>query len=219
MTKSKAAFLLSAQQLARLNPVNEGQLYMRTITLPNVVSVKDAKAMWNQLLTRLRQTWPNFRGLRVFELHKERGLHVHVLTCHWVPVIYMRELAQGAGWGRVHVKAVPVEAAGPYLAKSFGRQAPCLKGWRLWAGFGPWTWTKVSDVVNDTPFTRIYRACKERFGWTGNRDFFERMRKVGCLLRRTITEGWTDGLGPGGRPYSCFSMLDLLGSFRGFEIT
>jgi hypothetical protein len=220
MHKSKSAFLLSVLQLARLNQSRPGKLYMWTFTLPTVVSTKEAKTLWGHLLTVICQHWPKFRGLRIFELHKNgHGLHVHLLTCHWVHVSYMREFAQRVGWGHPHVKEIPVEAAGPYLAKDFSRKAGCLKGWRLWAGFGPWTWTKVSKVLSDTPFTRIYRACKEAFGWTGNHDFLGRVRKVNCILRRTIVEGWTDGLGPGGRPYSCFSMLELLGYFQGFDIS
>ena len=45
------------------------------------------------------------------------------------------------------------------------------QGWRLWAGFGDWDWTKVKDVVFDSLFCRIYRACKEAFSWTGNKNF------------------------------------------------
>ena len=53
---------------------------------------------------------------------------------------------------------IPVERAahlGNYLSKE---RPPCLKRWRLWAGFGDWKWTKVKDVFFDCAFTRIYRA-------------------------------------------------------------
>ena len=33
------------------------------------------------------------------------------------------------------------------------------------AGFGKgWVWTRVNDVVRETLFSRVYRACKE---WKG----------------------------------------------------
>jgi len=36
-------------------------------------------------------------------------------------------------------------------------RAPCLKGWRLLAGFGGWTWTKVKDVQFESEFASIIR--------------------------------------------------------------
>lgn len=90
----------------------------------------------------------------------------------------MRALAKKAGWGRIHVMKIPAERAS-YLAKYLSKKRPeCLKGWRLWAAFGNWEWTRVKDVVFDSLFSRIYRACKEQFGWTGREDFFSRRRIV-----------------------------------------
>jgi hypothetical protein len=80
----------------------------------------------------------------------------------------------------------------------------------MWAGFGDWDWTKVKDVVFDSLFCRIYRACKEAFSWTGNKNFRDRMRLVQWLEIRTITQGWKDGLGPGEKPYRMCSWEQLL---------
>ena len=76
-----------------------------------------------------------------------------------INVVEVRLLAERAGWGRIHVKMIPAEGAsylGKYLTKE-GR-APCLKGWRLWAAFGPWKWTKVKDVKFESEFSTIIRA-------------------------------------------------------------
>jgi len=110
---------------------------------------------------------------------------------------------------RGYVLRIPPERAS-YLAKYLSKQRPeCFKGWRLWAGFGEWEWTKFKDVVFDSLFCRIYRACKEAFSWKGNNEFRNRMRLVQWLEIRTITEGWKDGLGPSEKPYSmcCYEEL------------
>ena len=130
------------------------------------------------------------------------GLHVHLVTNRFIDVNVVRALALKAGWGRIHVKRIPAEKA-EYLAKYLSKDRPeCLKGWRLWAGFGNWEWTKVKDVVFDSPFSRIYRACKEWLHWTGNKDFYARSRFVAFMELQTIMNDWEAGLGPGGKPYN-----------------
>jgi hypothetical protein len=93
------------------------------------------------------------QGLRVFELHEEHGLHVHVMTNQFVDVNVARQLAMQAGWGRVHVVRMASDHAG-YLAKYLSNDRPeCLQQWRLWAGFGKrWEWTKVKEVFRETLF-------------------------------------------------------------------
>ena len=121
-------------------------------------------------------------------------------------------MAKRAGWGRIHVMRIPNERAG-YLAKYLSKERPpCLKRWRLWAGFGEWAWTRVKDLVCESAFCRIYRACKEWLSWTGKRGFFDRMRLVGFLELRTAIEGWADGFGPGEKPYWMCCREELLGS-------
>ncbi len=204
MTKSKAAYLFATQTLGKEN------LYMWTFTFAAVLDVKATRKKWNHLLTLLKRRWPKLAGLRVFELHKNHGLHVHLVTNRWIDVNVARELAFLAGWGRIHVMRIPPERAS-YLAKYLSKERPeCLKGWRLWAGFGDWDWTKVKDVVFDSLFCRIYRACREAFSWTGNKNFRDRLRLVQWLEIRTISEGWKEGLGPGDKPYWMCSSEELL---------
>lgn len=204
MTKSKAAYLFSSERLGQQG------LFMWTFTFKEALDVKATRAKWNHLLTLLRRTWPELAGLRVFEMHKSHGLHVHLVTNRFIDVNVALSLAKKAGWGRIHVQKIPVERAG-YLAKYLSKKRPeCLKRWRLWAGFGAWEWTKVRDVVFDSPFSRIYKACREWLGWTGNRNFFQRMMLVQILERRSIQEGWRDGFGSFERPYWMCSREELL---------
>jgi hypothetical protein len=204
MTKSKAAYLFATQTLGK------EKLYMWTFTFAAVLDVKATRKKWNHLLTLLKRRWPKLAGLRVFELHKNHGLHVHLVTNRWIDVNVARELALLAGWGRIHVMRIPPERAS-YLAKYLSKERPeCLKGWRLWAGFGDWDWTKVKDVVFDSLFCRIYRACREALSWTGNKNFRDRMRLVQWLEIRTITEGWKEGLGPGDKPFWMCCGTELL---------
>jgi hypothetical protein len=200
MTKSKAAFVFASQTLGKQ------RLYLWTFTFKELLAVKETRKRWNHLLTLLLRQWLNLQGLRVFELHQEHGLHVHLITNQFIDVNRARELATRAGWGRIHVTPMPSEHAG-YLAKYLSKERPeCLYRWRLWAGFGKaWEWTKVKDVLRETLFSRVYRACKEWKGWTGRGEFFERMELAREIMFLSIEHGWEPGKGPDGVAYSNFS--------------
>jgi hypothetical protein len=203
MSKSKAAFLFSSKTLGKQ------QLFLWTFTFKEVLAVKDTRKRWNHLLTLLVRRWPNLQGLRVFELHKEHGLHVHLLTNQFINVSQAREIALQAGWGRIHVRRAAGEHAG-YLAKYLSKDRPeCLKRWRLWAGFGrAWEWTKVKDVIRETLLSTIYHACKEWQAWEGRSRFFERMTLARQIMFLTIENGWEAGRGPAGLPYTAFNPDD-----------
>ena len=195
MNKSKAAYLFATETLGKQS------LYMWTFTFREALDVKDTRKRWNHLLTLLKAEFLNLCGLRVFEMHEFHGLHVHLVTNRFLDVNKARLLAEQAGWGRIHVKRIPIEHAG-YLAKYLSKERPpCLKRWRLWAGFGNWDWTRVKDLMVFSRFSTIYRACKDWLGWTGKKGFFDRMRFVSWLEMRSAIEGWIDGCGPGGKPY------------------
>ncbi len=204
MSKSKAAFLFASKTLGKQ------QLFLWTFTFKDLLSVKDTRKRWNHLLTLLLRRWPKLQGLRVFELHKEHGLHVHLLTNQFIDVNEARKLALQANWGRIHVTRVASEHAG-YLAKYLSKERPdCLRHWRLWAGFGAgWEWTKVKDVMRDTVFSRIYRACKEWKQWQSRQGFFERMALARQMMLLTIENGWEIGSGPGGSSYSAYPEEDF----------
>ncbi len=172
--------------------------------------MKDTRKRRNHLLTLLLRAWPELQGLRVFELHEEHGLHVHLVTNQFINVNRARQLAAQAGWGRIHVTRMPSEHAG-YLAKYLSKERfECLHRWRLWAGFGRgWDWTKVKDVIRETLLSRVYRACKEWKGWTGRDEFLERMEFARGIMIATIENGWEVGRGPNDLPYcECGELLE-----------
>ena len=184
MRKSRIAFEFSAENLAKKG------LYMWTFTFAEVLPIKETRKRWNRLLTSLRRRWPELCGLRVFELHKTHGLHVHLVTDRFIRVQETRELAKKAGWGRVHVTRANAGAA-RYLAKYLSKERePCFKGWRLWSGFGEWDWSRVKDILVESPKRAIWDACAKALNWKGNRGFFERRATVDHLYLRAIEEGW-----------------------------
>jgi hypothetical protein len=88
MTKSKAAFLFASRMLGK-----DTRFFMWTFTFKDLLSVKDtSKKKWNYLLTLLLRAWPMLQGLRVFELHEEHGLHVHLVTNSFIDVNRARGL-------------------------------------------------------------------------------------------------------------------------------
>lgn len=196
MNKSKAAFLFASRTLGKQ------QLYLWTFTFKDLLAIKETRKRWNHLLTLLLRRWPELQGLRVFELHDEHGLHVHLVTTQFIDVNRARELALKAGWGRIHVARMPSEHTG-YLAKYLSKERPlCFHRWRLWAGFGKgWEWTKVKDVIRESLFSRVYQACKEWKQWTGRKGFFQRMDFVRQMIIMTIEFDWPVGFGPGGVSY------------------
>lgn len=201
MKKTKAAYLFATQTLGK------DSLYMWTLTFKQVLDIKATRKRWNYLLTLIKRRWPQLCGLRVFEMHKSHGLHVHLVTNRFIDVNEMRLLAIKAGWGRIHVKRIPAERA-VYLAKYLSKDRPeCLKGWRLWAGFGNWDWTRVKDVVFDSPFSRIYRACKDWLGWKGNKGFLARSRLVSHIEILSVMNQWEPGFGPCKLPYGECSII------------
>lgn len=161
MNRSQAAFLFACALLGK------EKLYMWTFTFAELLAVKETRKKWNHLRTLLLQTWPELRGLRVFELHKEHGLHVHLVTNQFIDVNQARILAEQAGWGRIHVTPMPAEHVG-YLAKYLSKKRPeCLKRWRLWDSFGEGgtpprsrTWKSKACSVRFTAHARNGRDGK-----------------------------------------------------------
>lgn len=197
MTKTEAAFHLSCDHLAE-----QGRLYMWTFTFAEVLDIKATRKRWNHLLTLIRRKWPEACGLRVFELHREHGLHVHLVTNKRIDVNECRLLSKRSGWGRIHVTRIPKDRA-KYLAKYLSKERPpAFKRWRLWAGFGKtWDWTKVSHIQVESLYATVSRGLRVAFRWKGNQNFHARKRMIEEVVEQTILNGWTPGYGPGGLPY------------------
>ena len=94
-----------------------------------------------------------------------------------------------------------------YLSKD---REPCFKRWRLWAGFGKWDWTRVKDIIVESPKRVIWEACTKALGWKGNGGFCQKQDIVDYLYLRTVEEGWELGCGPGGRPYNECNPSELM---------
>ncbi len=206
LTRSEAAFLFSCDRLAL-----QGRLYLWTFTFAEVLDLVDTRKRWNHLLTLIRRKWPEVCGLRVFELHKEHGLHVHVLTNKRIDVNECRLLSKRSGWGRIHVERIPKEKT-PYLAKYLSKERPqAFRRWRLWAGFGKkWDWTKVAQIQVESLFANVARGLRDSFRWKGNRDYHERKLMIEAVVENTILHGWTPGLGPGGLAYHACNPAQLV---------
>src|SRR3954462_15316001 len=85
-TKSRFAFESSVEWL----PVSaHGNLYLWTFTFAEVIDVAEGRRRWSRFLNKLRhrRRYLKLCGLRVYELHPGgHGLHVHVLTGHFLNV-------------------------------------------------------------------------------------------------------------------------------------
>jgi hypothetical protein len=168
---------------------------MWTFTFAAVLDVKATRKKWNHLLTLLKRRWPKLAGLRVFELHKNHGLHVHLVTNRWIDVNVARELAFLAGWGRIHVMRIPPERAS-YLAKYLSKDRPeCLKGWRSRTWFSipcSAAFTGRAKRRSPRPGTRTSgTACGSCSGWkfgpsarVGRRAWVRAISRTGCAPRK-----------------------------------
>ena len=148
MRPSQAAFRHSVDTLAAL--AGEGGLYLWTFTFRQVLSVPDASRRWAKLARVLVRKY-GVRGLRVYELHENHGVHVHCIIDACVRVRGLRPHALDLGFGRIHVCRVhDVENCGgyvgKYLSKDVAERQPCMRGKRLWGKMGDWAHTRVASV-------------------------------------------------------------------------
>ena len=70
---------------------------------------------------------------------------------------------------------------------------------------------KVKDGGFQSLVARMERACKDWKDGKGNRGCCRRLRVVKGWERRASEEGWKDGLGPGDKPLSLCSSVELWG--------
>jgi hypothetical protein len=141
--KSHIAFKFNVQ---RLFEESKTGVYFWTSTFREVLTVKQASRRWSVFAKDLVRDLGVF-GVRVYELHDEHGLHIHWLVDRFLPVELVRRIAERHGLGRIHAKRCG-KWVGDYLAKYLSKEvrAGCLKGKRLWAGFGNAAWCRVKDI-------------------------------------------------------------------------
>jgi hypothetical protein len=141
--KSRIAFKFNVE---RLFEESASGVYFWTSTFRDVLTVRQASRKWSAFAKDLVRELGVF-GIRVYELHDEHGLHIHWLVDRFLPVQIVRRIADRHGFGRIHAKRCG-KWVGEYLAKYLSKEvrAACLKGKRLWAGFGNATWCRVKDI-------------------------------------------------------------------------
>jgi len=166
VTKTCAAFTLSARQLCEKYP----RLYFWTVTFCTLHDDWEASRLFSAFLHHLQDVVgkTGWGGLRVVELHKEHGVHYHLLVTERLAVDIVRRVGRCYGIGRVQVDRVrseDYEDAIKYLAKYLSKQREAPKtqsgrNMRRWAAFGDVPRVRVSDMVNDSPMW-VYRREKQ----------------------------------------------------------
>jgi len=148
-----------------------GRLYLWTFTRKTADDYAVTRKGWNHLLSKLRLRYPDWMGLRVYEVHPGKwnefshGLHVHVMCNARFDVDVIRSIVRNvSGWGRIHVVRVKT-SHWRYLTKYLWKPRPdCLKGWRLWAVFGMPDRVRLCDILIDSLRARLFRfaaSCPE----------------------------------------------------------
>lgn len=166
MTRTEAAFRLSAERLFDLGPV-----YFWTLTFAGVHDDWAAARLFSRFLNHLRLVVgrTGWGGLRVCELHREHGVHYHLLVTERLAVDLVRRVGRCYGIGRVQVERADADAA-RYLSKYLSKRRPgpvteSGRRARRWAAFGDIPRTRVSDLVNDSEMWTLRR--REKLQWLG----------------------------------------------------
>lgn len=168
LTKSKAAFLLTAERLF----TKKEKVYFWTFTFYHLQSDWDGAQLFSKFLNHLRKTLGgDWGGVRVVELHREHGVHYHALINRRLAVDIVRRIAKYYAIGRIFVEKAHPDAAiylSKYLTKQrTGPKTQSGRNARRWAAFGPIQKTRISDLVNDSPMWQFRR--EHRLPFTGYR--------------------------------------------------
>lgn len=151
--RTKEAFLFSVERLL----AETGELYLWTLTFREVPESDDwAMGQWQDACRDARREFKGVHGLRVIELHKNHGLHIHLLLNRRFSVERMLRIFWPHGFGRIHVCKADL-AGGQYLAKYLGKRFKerLFTGRRrLWAAFGGFRACRNKDVEYDGPMQR-----------------------------------------------------------------
>jgi len=102
-----------------------------------VTTLEQASRRWTAWNQRMRKAKIAVQWMRFFEPHATHGWHVHCVAVRYYDVTMIRALATKFGFGRMHVKQIPAEAAG-YLLKyvtKYKRHSSDGR-YRLWACCG-----------------------------------------------------------------------------------
>lgn len=121
-----------------------------TFTTADFCEPDEILARWKCLARRLLMS--KRRCVRALE-RGPRGtkrLHIHAVTPEWWPVELIRKWAEQAGFGRIHVKSIPIEKAyyvAKYAAKQIGKEDVRARSWGC-VGFRGTRTSDVSCTIN-----------------------------------------------------------------------
>jgi len=135
LMSSEAQLQLFGRQAVMVPASSAGRnVYLWTFTFADEVEEREAAVRWNRFADYLRRSGKSC--VRVLERGGVKGrLHYHAVTRERWEVREVRPKAEGAGFGRIHVKLIPAEKAG-YVAKYLGKYVNRRAKIRLWACVG-----------------------------------------------------------------------------------
>lgn len=138
-TKTQTAFRWTVEDLFE----HSQRVYLWTFTLVEAMPSWWIGPTWQKLQDWLRATYFQPQGVRVFEWHRDHGLHIHMLVNRRIGVNELRRFARRLGFGRIHVVRANLGAA-LYLAKYLGKDRGKIPfSGRAWARIG-----RVGVAVN-----------------------------------------------------------------------
>jgi len=133
MNRQLAAYWVACAELFQ-----SPRVYFWTFTFRETQPVWRASQAWSCFYRELIRFTGPFKGVRVAEMHKDHGLHFHVLCNVRIPVAVVRRIGERWGFGRVDVQPVRNrDAAAAYLTKYLakGEKLPC-KGMKRFTRLG-----------------------------------------------------------------------------------
>lgn len=139
MNQSHGAFLLNCQAIFdQISRTRNGFrfVYLWTLTFPELTTVKVGSKKFDKFTKWYRYHFPTQPAIRVYELHKNGSLHIHLIIPFRLDVNKLRKYLLKVGFGRIHAKVLNCEKCRNYLAKYLTKQRikryGSLKNVRLW---------------------------------------------------------------------------------------
>jgi len=118
LNKRKCCIEWCVENFLKFALVNNRRAYFWTFTTHDERTAKDMGAMWNHLLTLLREEYGKLDFIRVLEPHKSgTRFHLHCLFMVRMDVRVVRAIAEPLGWGRMQVCRVKDGDLADYLSK------------------------------------------------------------------------------------------------------
>lgn len=180
LNRSCMAFTFTVEKLFRYNP----QVYFWTLTFRHTPRDDTwAMYMFNKYMANLtRKLEPLVVGVRVSELHKEHGIHFHLLLNRRIPMERMKRVGWQYGFGRMGVTQADPQS-GLYLAKYLTKQYRIendFGGRRRWGTIGGFPASRCRDIEYDTDCTRNHAAMFGR----------EQVDTWTAMLARNYSDVW-----------------------------